>query len=164
MKYIIVAYDKNLLIGSNNSLPWHNEMSTDMKRFQELTTNNVVVMGRKTYDSIGHPLPGRQNIVISRRQIEISGVTVVSSIDEAYKYAEPNKNIYIIGGGQIFEQALLSADRILATEIDTELDGDIYFPEFRYEWTEGSRKPHLAGKIDKYNYSFVDYIKQQSVL
>lgn len=162
MKYIIVAYDKNLLIGGNNSLLWQNDMLTDMKRFRELTANNVVIMGRKTYDSIGHPLPGRQNIVISRQKFKISGVTVVGDINEAYEVAEPDRDIYVIGGGQIFEQALLSIDEILATEINAVFNGDIYFPEFRHDWVEVFRDNHLADDSNKYNYSFVNYVKRQS--
>src|SRR5680860_95033 len=98
MKSIIVAYDKNRLIGGNNSLLWQGYMKTDMKRFRELTEGNVIIMGRKTFDSIGQPLPNRQNIVITRQLIEITGVKRAHAINEAYELAEQGKEIYVIGG------------------------------------------------------------------
>ncbi|MFZ2125788.1 MAG: dihydrofolate reductase [Candidatus Saccharimonadales bacterium] len=164
MKYIIVAYDKNRLIGGNNTLLWMGEMAADMRRFRELTTDNVVVMGRKTYDSIGKPLPNRQNIVVSRQSIQIDGVTVVHSIEEAYSAAEPGKDVYVIGGGQIFEQSLGSVDEVLATEIDAAYEGDVFFQKLPSVWQEKSRESHLADEKNKYNYSFVAYTKQQSAL
>jgi dihydrofolate reductase len=161
MKYIIVAYDKNRLIGGNNTLLWMGEMAADMRRFRELTTGNVVIMGRKTYDSIGKPLPNRQSIVISRQALQIDGVTVVHSIEEAYGASEPGKDIYVIGGGQIFEQSLDSIDEVLATEIDATFEGDIYFKELPDGWQEISRESHQADDKNKYDYSFVSYTKRQ---
>jgi len=160
MKYIIVAYDKNKLIGGNNALLWQNQMAADMRHFREKTTNQVVVMGRKTYDSIGRPLPNRQNIVISKQLLNIDGAQVVNSLEEAYKIVDINKDVYIIGGGQIFEQSLFDVDQILITEIDASFDGDVYFPALTDEWHEISREYHQADDTNKYNYSFVVYAKQ----
>jgi len=164
MKYIIVAYDKNYLIGGNNSLLWQGEMAADMRRFREKTTGNVIIMGRKTYDSIGKPLPNRQNIVITRDNLHIEGVDVVHSLAEAYKKAEKNKDIYIIGGGQIFEQSLNDVDAVLATEIDAEFVGDVYFPKLGSDWKESSRQKYNQDDKNHYDYSFVSYTKQQSAL
>lgn len=162
MKYIIVAYDKNRLIGGNNVLLWQGDMAADMRHFRELTTGNVIIMGRKTYDSIGKPLPNRQNIVISRRPLQIDGVTVVHSIEQAYSASEPGKDIYVIGGGQIFEQSLTGIDEVLATEIDATFNGDVYFCELPEGWQETSRESHRADEKNKYSYSFVTYSKPQS--
>jgi dihydrofolate reductase len=159
MKNFVVAYDKNRLIGGNNTLLWQGEMAADMRHFREITTNNVVVMGRKTYDSIGKPLPNRQNIVITRQPIAIDGVTVVHSINEAYEVAEPNKDICIIGGGQIFEQAMSTVDVIYATEIDAVFDGDVYFSKLPDGFIETSRQDFKADDKNKYDYSFVTYAR-----
>jgi len=161
MKYIIVAYDKNRIIGGNNQLLWQNEMPSDIHRFRKLTSGNVVIMGRKTYESIGRPLANRQNIVITRQKLEIEGAQVVDSLEKAYEISEPNKDIYVIGGGQIFEQSLDSVDRILATEIDSTFDGDVYFPKLSSDWYEESCQTFAANIQDKYDYSFVTYTKQK---
>jgi len=161
MKSIIVAYDRNRLIGGNNSLLWQGQMKADMRRFRELTTGNVVIMGRKTFDSIGQPLPNRQNIVISRQALKIAGVSVACSLDDAYAQSEPDKNIYVIGGGQIFEQSLSSVDEILATEIDATFDGDTYFPALTPQWHQTVTEHHQADDANKYDYTFVTYTKQQ---
>ncbi|NTW61741.1 dihydrofolate reductase [Candidatus Saccharibacteria bacterium] len=157
MKYMIVAYGSNRVIGSNGVLPWQGKMAADMKRFKEITTGNVVIMGRKTFESIGRPLPNRQNIVISRSDFKSDGVTIVSSIDEAYREAEVGKDIFVIGGGQIYELALGSVDKILATEIDAEFDGDVVFPNIMDEWQVESRQDFRADDKNSYDYSFVVY-------
>jgi dihydrofolate reductase len=157
MNIILVAYDKNRLIGGNNSLLWQGQMAADMRRFRKLTSGNVVIMGRKTYDSIGCPLPNRQNIVVSRQALKIDGAKVVDSLEKAYTVAEPGKDIYIIGGGQIYAQSISGADKILATEIDAELVGDTYFPALTNDWHVESRDIHAADDKNKYDYSFVVY-------
>ena len=161
MKCIIVAYDKNRLIGANNSLPWQGDMAADMRHFRESTKGNVVIMGRKTFDSIGKPLSNRQNIVITRQPLVINGVQVVHSLGDAYKQAEPGKDVYVIGGGQIFEQALADVDSVLATQIDATFDGDTYFPILSDEWHETLRQDYLSDDKNRYNYSFITYTKQR---
>ena len=161
MKYIVVAYDKNRLIGANNSLLWQGEMAADMRHFRELTTGNVVIMGRKTYESIGKPLPNRQNIVVTRQPLKIDGVQIVSSIKQAYEQAESGKDIFIIGGGQIYKQAINSVEQILATEVDATFQGDTYFPVLPNDWYEISRDDHHADDKNKYDYSFVAYTRQR---
>ena len=113
---IIVAYDKNLAIGKDNTLVWR--QSADLKRFKELTSGHTVVMGRKTFESIGRPLPNRRNIVITRQDIKIDGVEIINSIDDIKNIKE---DIFIIGGGEIYKSCLILADRIFATEIDCEM-------------------------------------------
>jgi len=159
MKYIIVAYDKNRLIGGNNTLLWQGEMAADMRHFREITAGKVVIMGRKTYEAIGRPLPNRQNIVITNQTINDSNIMVAHSIEDAYGKAEIGKDIYIIGGGQIYEQTLSSADVILATEIDAEFHGDVYFPVLSNEWHEVSRESFRSDEYNIYNYAFVTYTK-----
>jgi dihydrofolate reductase len=161
MKKIIVAYDKNRIIGGKNSLLWQGEMNADIKRFRELTTGNVVIMGRKTYDSIGKPLPNRQNIVISHNQLVIPGVQVARNLQQAYELSEPNRDIYIIGGGQIFEQSKNDADQVLVTEIDAVFVGNIYFPKLSKIWREIAREKHASDETNKYNYSFVTYSRRR---
>ena len=159
MKSALVAYDKNFGIGgADNDLLWHRDMPADLRRFKELTTGNVVVMGRKTYESIGRPLPNRQNIVISRTMETTEGVTVVRSLDEAYESAEPGKEIFIIGGNQIYTLAFDTLDRIYATEVDGEFDATTFFPAFdKTKWKEVSREHHEADERNKYSCDYVIY-------
>ncbi len=159
MKYIIVAYDKNRLIGADNKLLWQGDMAADMKHFRDLTTGNVVIMGRKTFDSIGKPLPNRQNIVITRQPLQIDGVDIIHSLEEAFEIADASKDIYVIGGGQIYAQSISSADQIIATEIDASFNGDTYFPTLMNDWHEVAREDHQADDKNKYNYSFVTYAR-----
>ena len=129
---IIVAYDKNRLIGKDGSMPWH--IPGELQRFRRLTENNVVIMGRKTYQSLGRPLPGRINIVISRnRNFDGENCHTATGLEQAIQLAQtnwPDKNIYIGGGQQIYRQALDMADVLYVTEIHRKFDGDTYFPQF----------------------------------
>ena len=159
MKYMIVAYDVNRTIGGKNAIPWQGLVPADMKHFRELTTGKTIIMGRNTYDSIGRPLPDRQNIVISRQQLKLDGVAVVSSLTQAYALAEGA--IFIIGGAQIYQLALNDVDTIYVTEIHTATDGDVYFPELSDEWREVAREDHCADEKNAVDYSFVTYTKQQ---
>jgi len=161
MKNIIVAYDKKRVIGGGNSLLWQGEMNADITRFRDITTGNVVIMGRKTFDSIGKPLPNRQNIVISHNLQNIPGVQIAHNLEQAYELSKPGLDIYVIGGGQIFEQSIGGIDKILVTEIDGEFIGDIYFPALTDSWHEESRENHIADEKNKYNYSYVTYSKQR---
>jgi dihydrofolate reductase len=160
MKNIIVAYDKNHIIGGGNSLLWQGDMNADIIRFRDITTGNVVIMGRKTYDSIGKPLPNRQNIVISRKLQNIPGVQVAHNLQDAYRLSKPGLEIYVIGGGQIFAQSLRSVDKILVTEIGADFIGDVYFPILSNSWHEESRENHIADEKNKYDYSYVTFSKQ----
>lgn len=160
MKSIVVAYENNHVIGNGGSLPWEGSMPADMRHFRELTIGKSVIMGRKTFESIGRPLPERQNIVVSRLGgIAVNGIVVARSLDEAYELAD--HDISVIGGGQIYEAALPDMDIVYATEIDTNLEGDALFPELsKDQWSEQDRIEHAADDKNKYDYSFVTYIKK----
>lgn len=152
---IIVAYDKNLAIGKDNTLVWR--QSADLKRFKELTTGHMVVMGRKTFESIGKPLPNRRNIVITRQDIQIEGVEIIKSIEEIKNIEE---DIFIIGGGEIYKSCLIFADRIFATEIDCEIEADTWFVDVDMsEWIVESKSDHKSDEKNQYDYSFINLIK-----
>ena len=156
---MIVAYSANRVIGSDNSIPWQGKMPADMKHFKDLTSGKTVVMGRKTFESIGRPLPSRQNIVITRQDLELDDVKVVKSLTQAYEAA--SGEIYIIGGAEIYTMGLADADIIYATEIHASIPGTVRFPELSDEWREVSREDHVADEKNAYDYSFVTYAKQQ---
>jgi dihydrofolate reductase len=151
---LVVAMAENRVIGKNNALPWR--LSADLKRFRRLTMGHPIIMGRKTYESIGRPLDGRENVVISRNpNFRPDGVTVVQSIDEALASAK-DAEIMIIGGADIYEQTLPRADRIHLTLIHQGFDGDVYFPEIgEGEWKETEREDVDAGVDATFGYSFI---------
>ena len=153
---MVVAYSKNRVIGNKGEIPWQGKMPNDVRHFRELSANNTNIMGRKTYESIGHALPNRQNIVVSREAFDAPDALVVHSLEDAYKNAE-TKDIAIIGGGQIFASALKDTDIIYATEVDTTAEGDAFFPELGDEWEEIERQDFKADENNKYNYSFITY-------
>jgi dihydrofolate reductase len=126
---IIAALSKNRVIGINNQLPW--KIPEDLKRFKEITMGHPVVMGRKTFESIGKPLPGRKNIVLTRGEFKFPGVEVVQTFDQAIGNAksEVTDECFIIGGAQIYELALPKIQKLYLTVIDKEVEGDAYFPE-----------------------------------
>ncbi|WP_096550921.1 type 3 dihydrofolate reductase [Ureibacillus thermosphaericus] len=130
---LIVAHDNNRVIGYKNQMPWH--LPGDLKYFKEKTMGKPIIMGRKTFESIGRPLPGRRNIVITRnKEYTHEGIEVVSSFDEALKLAGDAQEIMVIGGEQIFKIALPIADRLYITLINHEFKGDTYFPAYGEEW------------------------------
>lgn len=159
MKNIVVAYDKNRGIGAHNDLLWQRDLPADLAHFKDLTTGNAIIMGRKTYESIGRPLPNRQNIVLSREPLGIPGVTVVSNLDDAYAAVDSGKEIYVIGGGQIYALALPTIDRIYATEVNADFpQADIFFPQLATgEWREVIREHHERDDKNAYSFDFVTY-------
>jgi dihydrofolate reductase len=151
---IIVAMSKNRVIGNNNELIW--KLSSDLKRFKDLTTNNPVVMGRKTYESIGRPLPNRRNIIITRNlEYEVDDCEIVSSLEEALLLT--NNDCFIIGGGEIYNQSIELADKIYLTLVHKDFEGDTTFPELGKEWAKMERKDFEADEKNEYNYSFIEY-------
>ena len=155
MKSIVVAYDRNRGIGADNELLWPS-MPADFRHFREITTGETVIMGRKTYDSIGRPLPNRQNIVVSRSDLTIDGVTVVGTLEDAYAASE--HEIFVIGGGSIYAQALTDMDLVHATEIDGAFPhATVFFPALGAEWHEAAREHHEADEKNAYPYDFVTY-------
>jgi dihydrofolate reductase len=151
---IIVAASLNNVIGKDNSLIWR--QSADLKRFKELTTNKTVVMGRKTYDSIGKPLPNRRNIIITRQNIEIPGCEVVHSLEDALKVDD---EIFIIGGGEIYEKSIILAHKVFLTRIHAVVEGDTYFPQLGNDWK--IEKSEFINKDDKnqFDYEFINYVR-----
>ncbi|MEX0934408.1 MAG: dihydrofolate reductase [Candidatus Saccharimonadales bacterium] len=156
---IIVAYDKNRVIGHEGDMPWRGNLPADLRRFKELTTGHTVIMGRTTYDSIGRPLPNRHNIVISRQtNLEIPGCDVVNSLEEAYGLGAEDDELFIIGGAKIYHLAMPTANRLLVTEIDEAFEGDTFFPEIPQEWHEVGRSSRYSiDENNKFCYTFIEY-------
>ena len=136
VKSLVVAKARNGVIGRDNRLPWR--LPADLAYFKRVTMGHPVIMGRRTWESIGRPLPGRLNIVVSRnRGYRADGATVVGSLDEAWRAAGDAEEACVIGGTSLFAEALPQADRIHLTEVEAEVAGDTWFPEFdRSQWTE----------------------------
>nr|AIA17873.1 Dihydrofolate reductase [uncultured bacterium] len=156
MKSIVVAYDLNRGIGANNDLLWQRDLPADLAHFKQITSGGTVLMGLNTYESIGRALPGRQNIVVSHKPIDIPGVTVVNSLEDAYKAAKGE--IFIIGGGSIYAQTIDDADKIYATEVQlTFPQATVFFPAMTGDWREISREHNQSDDKNKYAYDFVIY-------
>lgn len=151
---IIVAYDKNLAIGKDNQLCW--KQSADLKRFKELTTGHTVVMGRKTYESIGKPLPNRRNIIITRQDIKIDGVEIINSIEDIKNIKE---DIFIIGGGKIYKECIQISNRIFATEVDCEIDADTWFPKIDDSWKIIKYEKFKSDDKNQFDWKFINYIR-----
>ena len=166
-KYIIAAVADNGAIGRENALLWH--ISGDMKYFRQVTTGSPVIMGRKTFESIGRPLPKRRNIVISRSAGSIDGVEVARSLEEAFALAGGRRNsqtltagpekCFVIGGGEVYRQAMGMADGLFVTEVHCEVaDADTFFPEISPEaWKEVSRSERMKDEESGLEYEFVVY-------
>lgn len=153
---IIVAISKNRVIGDSNRLIWH--LPADLKRFKEITTGHPIVMGRKTYESIGRPLPNRRNIIITRDdKYNVDNCEVVNSIEEALLLT--GNDCFIIGGGEIYKQVLHLAEKIYMTVVDEEFEGDTTFPELPRAWYTSKEEKFLADDKNPHNYSFVIYEK-----
>jgi dihydrofolate reductase len=125
---LIAAHNLKRVIGKDGAIPWH--LPEDLKRFKELTIGNTVLMGRRTFDSVGKILPERRNIILSRRSASIEGAEIFSSIGHALDSCVPNEHIFVIGGGEVFKQILSIADELKLTVVNTREEGDVYFPEY----------------------------------
>ncbi len=152
---IIVAVSENNVIGCNNKLLWH--IPGDLKRFKAITMGHPIVIGRKTFESIGRPLPGRNNVVISRQGgYKPEGCTVYSSIHEAISNLAGEKEIFIIGGGEIYQQALPLANKIYLTKIHKSFYGDTFFPEFPIqEWKVVHDETIAASEKVPFSFSYI---------
>ena len=156
MVSIIVAIAKNGIIGDKNSLLWH--ISEDMRFFRETTSGHPVIMGRKTYDSLGRPLPKRTNVVISRTTKHIEGCTVVGSLEEAIALFPKEEEVFIIGGAQIYALAMEVADRLYLTRVEHDYQGDTSFPEWdESKWKLISRTSYERGEKYEYPFAFECY-------
>lgn len=160
MLSLIAAMANNRVIGRDNDLPWR--MPADLRHFKNTTLGHTIIMGRKNYESIGRPLPQRNNIVISRNpEYDAPGCQLVTSFDAALEAAQGDEEIFIIGGASIYQLALPLADRLYLTLIDAEIDGDTHFPEFDWNrWRESRREVHSADSDNPYPYSFVQLERQ----
>jgi len=157
---IIVAHSKNQVIGKDGQLPW--KISDDLKRFKELTTGHSIIMGRKTFESIGRPLPNRTNIVITRQaDYNQPGVISATSIEEAIHKAGDDSEVFIIGGGEIYTQAIEYADKAYVTYINQDIDGDTFFPELNLDyWQLDNLVPHSTD--DGLHYYFADFSRREN--
>ncbi|MES2268904.1 MAG: dihydrofolate reductase [Bacteroidota bacterium] len=151
---IIVAIAQNYAIGKNNQLLWH--MPKDLKHFKEITSGRTIIMGRKTYESVGKPLPNRRNIVVTRQDMEIPGCEVVKSIDEGLGLCTGEDEVFISGGAEIYRQAMDITDRIYLTIIHKDFEADTFFPEIDYsKWEEASRVDNEPDEKNPLPYSFI---------
>ena len=156
MVSIIVAIAENGIIGDKNALLW--SIKEDMRRFRTTTTGHPVIMGRKTYESLGRPLPNRTNVVISRTQSEIEGCTVVNSLEQAIALFPNEEEVFVIGGAQIYALALDVADRIYLTRVEHDYEGDTSFPAWNSEqWQLISRETHECGEKYPHPFAFEIY-------
>lgn len=151
---IIVAMDDQQLIGKDNGLPWH--LPADLGYFKQTTTGKTVLMGRKTYESIGRPLPNRRNIVISRNSaFEAPGCEVVESIEQALALAQDEQEVMVMGGASFYQQMLPQVDRLYITQIEGSFEGDAYFPAFdRDAFVETKRETHQPDENNPHTYHF----------
>lgn len=154
MLSLIAALAQNRTVGINNTLPWH--LPDDLKYFRATTSGHAIIMGRKTYDSIGRPLPNRHNIVVTRdANWRAEGVTVVHSIAEAIDAAGKVDEVFLIGGASLYAEALPYADRLYLTEIEADVAGDAFFPDWPRENFTELRRDRRQG--EDFAYSFVVY-------
>lgn len=155
---LVVAMAENRVIGKDNKLIWH--LPADLKYFKQLTSGHPIIMGRKTFESIGKPLPNRTNIIVTRQtEFEADGCMVANSLPEALMLAQQlDSEIFVIGGAEIYQQALFLADTIYVTEVHHIFEGDTFFPEIdSVLWQEVSREKHEPDEKNAYPYSFVIY-------
>ncbi len=154
---MIAAMSQNRVIGLDNQMPWH--LPADLQFFKKTTLGCPIIMGRKTYDSIGRPLPGRLNIILSRdAKLKIEGCSVVSSLDDALTLAKETKTkeVFITGGAHIYDKFLDKADRLYLTLIDASFEGDTFFPDYnQYKWHEIERVEHIADEKNPHPYTFI---------
>ena len=154
---LIVAMATNHTIGLNNKMPWH--LSADLKKFKQITMGHPIIMGRKTFESIGRPLPGRQNIIISRNpHYEQQACLVFNNLDSALQSCAQADEVFVIGGATLYAATLAQADRLYITEIQQAFDGDTWFPEIDLQqWQEVTRKDISDDKSVDFSYSFIVY-------
>ena len=158
---IIAAIGKNNELGKNNDLIWH--LPADLKRFKKITSSHTIIMGRNTFESIGKPLPNRKSVIITRNvSYQKMGCEIVHSLEAAIEMIKDEQKAFIIGGAQIYKEAMQKnlADQLDITLVDEDFDADVFFPKINLgKWTEVSREDFLADEKNKFNYSFIRYKK-----
>ena len=157
---LIVAMDENRLIGNDNQLPWH--LPADLAFFKRTTMGKPIIMGRKTFDSIGRPLPGRRNIVITRNpEFSAEGCEIVNDIDTALANCSDHDELMLIGGASLYQQILTRVNSMYITRVHHCFEGDTWFPEFDLsEWKVESQQDFDADDNNQYTYSFVKYVRE----
>ncbi|MGJ1323818.1 dihydrofolate reductase [Sphingobacterium faecium] len=157
---LIVAATENNVIGKGNKMPWY--LPNDLKYFKKNTLEHSVVMGRKTFESLGKPLPDRRNIILTRDMTAKSDeVDIANSFQEVLNYCRDEREIFIIGGGEIFKQTLPFADKVLLTRLHTTIEGDAYFPDLpAQEWELESEEKHVKDEKHAFDYSFQVYVRK----
>ena len=157
---LIVAMASNRAIGLNGQMPWH--LSADLKRFKQITLGSPILMGRKTYEAIGRPLPGRENLIISRNaDYQQTGCRVFSEIDSALAYAKSSAELFVIGGATLYEALLPDADYLYLTLIDKPFAGDTFFPQIEYaDWQQLSREDIADDVSVNFAYSFIKMVRR----
>jgi dihydrofolate reductase len=159
---MIAAMAKNNVIGKDSKMPWH--LPADLKHFKAVTLGKPVIMGRKTYESIGKALPGRKNIVVTANQAyALNDAIVVHSCDSALRIASSDaQEVMIIGGGAIYDAFLPQAEQLFLTFIDLDIEGDTHFPDYErsYHWAEIEREVHMADDKNAYDYKFVTLVRK----
>ena len=162
MLKILVAFDENRVIGKNNALIWH--LPADLLRFKALTTGHVIIMGRKTFESIGKPLPNRTTIVISRQyDLQIDGVILAHSVEEAILKAKSltRDDIFIVGGAEIYALSLPLVDQVLVTQLHDIFEGDAFFPEISSEmWDLTEQERGITDDKNRYQFSYITYSRK----
>ena len=151
---IIVAISANNAIGKNNQLLWH--LPADLKHFKEITSGHTIIMGRKTYDSIGRPLPNRRNIVITRKtDLQIENVEIVNSLQDAISLCKTEDEVFIIGGAEIYKNSISLTNRIYLTTVHQEYEADVFFPDLnKDEGLETFQEHHTADEKNSVAYTF----------
>lgn len=152
---IIVAVAKNRVIGINNTLPWH--LPEDLKRFRALTMGHHIIMGRKTYESLGRLLPGRTTVIVTRnKDYKVEGALVANSLEAAITLCKDDDEIFLIGGAELYQDGLKFSDKLYITELDLQVDGDAHFPQYPAEqWQQVSREAHTSEQ--GLSFSYVTY-------
>ena len=162
MLSIIVAVAKNNVIGKDNKLIWH--LPEDLKRFKRLTTDHTIIMGRKTFESLGRVLPNRKHIVLcndAEMNIDDENVEVIDSIDKLEKYENSEEENFVIGGASIYKLLLPKANKLYITKINQEFDGDVYFPEIdENEWKIVEREQGIKDEKNPYDYEYITYVRR----
>lgn len=165
MLSIIVAVAKNNAIGKDNDLIWY--ISDDLKRFKKLTTGHAILMGRKTYESLPNgALPNRENIVISsNKNLKLPKCTMMYSIEEAIdRYASSEEEVFVIGGGSIYEKLLPYAQKLYLTKVHASFEADVFFPDNNMEdWTVVAEEHHQKGDRNEFDFSFIDLVRKQTL-
>lgn len=155
---LIVAFANNNVIGVNNTLPWH--LPEDLKRFRALTTGHHIIMGRKTYESLGRLLPGRITVIVTRNKgYKLEGALIAHSLQEAMDLCQNDLEPFVIGGAELYQDGLKFANQLYITEVDLAVAGDAFFPAIDlFEWQETSREEHTSAQ--GFLFSYVTYMRK----